>query len=58
MNNNLTLYLLNQMDNMIVKEDDFYQKEEIQNFLFFKLFFEKCRGLLNNQDISEGKYLN
>jgi len=58
MNNNLTLYLLNQMDNMIVKKDDCYQKEETQNLLLFKLFFEKCRGLLNDQDISEGKYLN
>ena len=57
-NNNITLYLLNQMDNMIVKEDDFFQKEETRNFLLLKLFFEKCKGLLNNKAIFEGRYLN
>ena len=57
-NNNLTLYLLNQMDNMIVKEEDIYQREETQNFLLFKLFLEKCKELINNKEVSEGKYLN
>ena len=56
-NNNFTLSLLNQMDNMIVKENDFYLKEETPNFLLFKLFFEKCGDLLNNKEISQGRYL-
>lgn len=45
------------MDNMIVKEQDFYQKEETQNFLLFKLFFEKCKGLSSNNEVAQGKYL-
>ena len=56
-NNNFSLSLLNQMDNMIAKEKDFYQKEESENFLLFKLFFQKCGELLKNKDISQGKYL-
>ena len=53
-----SLYLLNQMDNMIVKENEFYQKEDTPNFLLFKLFFEKCGELIKNKDVSQGKYLN
>ena len=56
-NNQFNLYLLNQMDNMIINENDFYQKEETQNFILFKLFFEKCGELLKNKDIYHGKYL-
>ena len=35
-NNQFNLYLLNQMDNMIINENDIYQKEETQNFILFK----------------------
>ena len=45
------------MDNMIINENDIYQKEETQNFILFKLFFEKCGELLKNKDIYHGKYL-
>ena len=55
--NKFTLYLLDQMDKMIATENDFYQKEESRNFLLFKLFFEKCRDLIKNKEISQGKYL-
>ena len=56
-NNNFSLSLLNKMDNMIIKENDIYQKEDTVNFLLFKLFFQKCGELLKNEDISQGKYL-
>ena len=55
--NNFSLSLLNKMDNMIIKENDIYQKEDTVNFLLFKLFFQKCGELLKNEDISQGKYL-
>ena len=54
---NFCQYLLNQMINMIVNEKDFYQKEETQNFLLFKLFFEKCRDLIEKGKLSDGTYL-
>ena len=54
---NFCQYLLNQMNNMIVNENDFYQKEESQNFLLFKLFFEKCRDLIEKGKLSDGTYL-
>ena len=57
-NNDFCLKLLNQMDNMILKEDDFYQKEENKNFILFKIFFEKCVNLIKNKEILDGKYLN
>ena len=51
-------YLLNQMNNMIARENDFYQKEETPNFLLFKLFFEKCGDLINSGKLSDGTYLD
>ena len=56
-NNDFSLKLLNQMDNMILTENDFYQIEENKNFLLFKIFFEKCSDLIKNDEILEGKYL-
>ena len=51
------LYFLNQMNKMIANENDFYQKGETQNFVLFKLFFEKCQNLLNNKNISDGDFI-
>ena len=50
-------FLLNQMNNMIAKEADFYLKEETPNFLLFKLFFEKCGDLMKEGKLSDGTYL-
>ena len=50
-------YLLNQMNNMIVNENDFYQKEETPKFLLFKLFFEKCGDLMKNGKLTDQTYL-
>ena len=49
--------LLNQMNNMIASEKDFYQKERTPKFLLFKLFFEKCGDLISQGKISDGTYL-
>ena len=49
-------FFLNQMNNMIVNENDFYQKEETPNFLLFKLFFEKCGDIINEGKLSDGTY--
>ena len=47
------------MDNMSIKEEDFYQKENNPNFLFFKEFNEKCIDLMRkNSNKMEGKYFN
>jgi len=53
----LCLYFLNQLNNKILTEKDFYQKDENQKFLLFKLFFEKCGELIQNPAISQGYYL-
>ena len=52
------LYFLNQLDQKILKEEDFYQKEENQNYLLFKLFFERCMELIKKPEINQGKYLS
>ena len=50
--------LLNVMDNYILDEKDFYQKDENSKFLLFKLFYEKCSQLINNnKKLLEGKYI-
>ena len=54
---NIIIYFLNEMNKMIANENDFYQKGETQNFLLLKLFFEKCGHLLNNNNISNGQYI-
>ena len=54
---NFCLYALDQLNNKIMKEKDFYTKEENQKFLLFKLFFEKCGELIQNPQIAQGKYL-
>ena len=56
--NRFRLDLLNQMNKMIMKEEEFYSKEEKENYLFFKIFFEKCKDLLKIEEISTGIYLN
>ena len=55
--NTICMYFLNELDNKILTEKDFYQKEETNNFLLFKLFLQKCRGLIKDPYISQGKYL-
>ena len=50
-------YLLNQMNNMIASENDFYQKEESPKFQLFKLFFEKCGDLMRDGKLTDGTYL-
>ena len=49
--------ILKEMDNKIITEKDFYQKEENENFLFFKLLFENEDKIINNKDIYQSKYL-
>ena len=56
-NSDFCLYFLNQLNNKILTEEEFYQKEETENFLLLKLFFQKCNELINNKDISDGRYL-
>ena len=56
-NNDLCLYFLNELNNKRLKEEDFYQLDETDNFLLFKLFFQKCLELLNNPMISQGYYI-
>ena len=56
--NNFRVSLLNKMNKMIMKEEEFYSKEENENYLFFKLFFEKCKDLLKINEISTGIYLD
>ena len=55
-NKEFTLKLLNEMD-IMDEYDDFYQKGENRNYKIFKLFFEKCKDLINDKNLSEGKYL-
>ena len=52
---NLREAILEQLNSKIITEEDFYQKEESQNFQIFKLFFEKCNNLLLTW---KGKYLD
>ena len=56
-NNNFSMDLLNQMNNMVLTENDFYEKEDTKNFILFKIFFEKCENFIKNEEISNGKYL-
>jgi len=58
-NNEFCLYLLNEMKNKILTEEEFYKEEEAKtkNFNLFKLFFEKCTNLIKKEEIKEGKYL-
>ena len=56
-NKNNSSFFLNQMNNMIVEEKDFYQKEETKNYLLFKLFFEKCNDLIKEEKLGDGNYL-
>ena len=55
-NNDFCLDLLNQMENKILTEEEFYQKNESKNFILFKYFFEKCTDLIKNEEILNGKY--
>ena len=56
-NEKFSSYILNQIDSLIMKKEDFYEKGENQKYLFFKLFFEKCSDLLKNNEIYQGYYL-
>ena len=49
--------LLNQMDNFIMEENDFYQKNENKKFILFKLFNEKFPDLIKKNKNINGKYL-
>ena len=50
--------LFNQMDNFIINEDDFYQKEENSKFILYKLFYEKKSEIIKkNEKLLEGKYV-
>ena len=49
--------LLNQMDNFIMEENDFYQKSENKKFILFKLFNEKFPDLIKKNKNINGKYL-
>ena len=53
----LCMYFLDELDNKILTEKDFYEKEESENFLLFKLFLKKCGELIKDRYISKGKYL-
>ena len=41
-----------------MKEKDFYTEEETEKFLLFKVFFKRCRDLIANPEINQGRYLN
>ena len=56
-NNDFCLDLLNQMENNILTEEEFYQQIESKNFILFKYFFEKCADLTKNKEILPGKYI-
>ena len=56
-NNQFLLFFLNQLNKQVMTEKDFYQKEETNNFLLFKLFLEKCNDLMKNNEIAGGEYL-
>ena len=56
-NEQFLLFFLNKLNKKILTEKEFYQKEESDNFLLFKLFFQKCNDLMKNQKILEGYYL-
>ena len=57
-NNDFSLYLLNKMEHKLITVKQFYQEEEEENFTLFKLFFEKCSNLIQNEEIRNGKYLS
>ena len=56
-NEQFLIYFLNQLNGKILTEKEFYQKEETDNYLLFKLFFQKCTDLIKNKRILEGHYL-
>ena len=56
-NDEFALKLLNQMNNMVMEEKDFYQIEDNKKFLLFKIFFEKCSELIKKEEILDGQYL-
>lgn len=56
-NDMFSLDILDMMNNLIMKKEDFYQKEENQRYQLFEFFWEKCKHLCHNPKISEGKYL-
>ena len=56
-NDDLCIYFLDQLNNKILTERDFYHKEETENFLLFKLFFKRCNELIQNPEICKGIYL-
>ena len=57
-NENDKIYFLDQLNDQIMGEKDFYSKEETKNFKLFKLFFEKHHLIFQNinNNINEGKY--
>ena len=51
------VYILNQLNKRILTEQEFYRKDETPNFRLFRLFFEKCQELMENQEVIKGEYL-
>ena len=51
--------LLNKFDEkqMTLKKEDFYKKNETKNFILFKNFLENCTELIEDKELSQGKYL-
>ena len=59
-NREFTLILLNEMENkdyVMEEYNDFYQKSENKKYTLFKHFIEKCKDLIKDKTLSEGKYL-
>ena len=56
-NEGFLLYFLNQLNQQILTENEFYQREDTYNFSLFKLFFQKCTELMNKPNVLDGYYL-
>ena len=52
-----SLYILDQIEELIMIKEDFYQKEENQRYKLFNLLSEKCYDFFKNPELSKGKYL-
>ena len=49
-------YILAQLDDRVLKYEDFYDTNENDNFTLFKLFIESCKNMLSEEEISSGLY--
>ena len=48
--------ILNDLKKMILKYEDFYNIEENDNFIFFKLFTERCKNLIDIVEVNSSVY--